>query len=122
MVGGKLLGSAGDLFADAGAAARLKRLAAAVAAPGRFDATVASLDEARAIVRTAMPDAVELPQAVAGKPYPSPPPGVKQWFQVHPPEPGVNHDMPHIKYADWTAGKRKTGGSSGHIFYPEPKP
>lgn len=86
--------------------------------PGRFDATVTSEAEAKRLVGEAMPDAVELPPAVAGQPYAGPPPGVRKWFQVHPPEPGVGHDQPHVKYADWTGGKKGRGGSWGHIFFP----
>jgi hypothetical protein len=41
-----------------------------VRAPGRYDATVGSEAEARRIVRGAMPDAVEVPPAVAGQLYP----------------------------------------------------
>ena len=88
-----------------------------IKAPGLFDDTVGSLDEARAAIKKAFPDAVELPPALPGKPYPSPPPGVKKWFQVHPPEPGVGNDLPHIKYVDWTTGKKGTGGSWGHLFF-----
>jgi hypothetical protein len=69
-----------------------------IKAPGLFNDTVGSLDEARAAIKKAFPDAVELPPALPGKPYPSPPPGVKKWFQVHPPEPGVGNDLPHIKW------------------------
>jgi hypothetical protein len=90
-----------------------------IKASGKFDDTVGSLAEASAAVKKAFPDAVELPPAIAGQPYPSPPPGVKQWFQVHPPEPGVGNNLPHIKYADWTTGKKGTGGSWGHIFFGE---
>jgi len=90
-----------------------------VKAAGNYDGIVGSLDEARQVMRAAMPDAVELPPAVAGQPYPSPPPGVKRWFQVQPPEPVVGNTQPHIKYADWTQGKRGNGGSWGHIFFPE---
>jgi hypothetical protein len=66
-----------------------------------------------------MPDAVELPPAVAGQPYPNPPPGVKKWYQLQPPEPQVGNHDPHFKYVDWTKGKRDAGGSSGHIFFPK---
>ncbi|MFO0528028.1 MAG: hypothetical protein ACK52A_08010 [Planctomycetota bacterium] len=90
-----------------------------IKAAGVFNHTVKSLDDALATIRKAMPDAVELPRAVAGHPYPSPPPGVKKWFQIHPPEPGVGNNLPHIKFADWTNGKKGTGGSWGHIFFPE---
>jgi hypothetical protein len=86
--------------------------------PGRFDATVASSAEATRLVREAMPDAVERPHAIAGQPYSVPPPGVKKWFQVHAPEPSVGNNQPHVKYADWTKGKKGRGGSWGHIFFP----
>jgi len=89
-----------------------------IKAAGSFNHTVKSLDDALATIRKAMPDAVELPPAVAGQPYPSPPAGVKKWFQIHPPEPGVGNNLPHIKFADWTNGKKGTGGSWGHIFFP----
>jgi len=82
----------------------------------KFDAIVSSEVEARRIVETALPHAIELPPAVVGKPYPSAP--VKAWFQVQPAEPSVGNDLPHIKYEDWTAGKKRTGGSWGHIFFP----
>ena len=90
--------------------------------PGRYDETTVSEDEARRLVRTALPDAVELPRAVAGQPYAGPPSGVREWFQVHPAEPGVGNDLPHIKYADWTRGKRGRGGSWGHLFFPPENP
>jgi hypothetical protein len=59
-----------------------------VKAPGKFDATVASEADALRVARSALPHATELPPAVAGQPYPSPPKGVKAWFQVQPAEPG----------------------------------
>jgi len=86
---------------------------------GKFDDSVSSLAEARVAIKKAFPDAIELPPAIPGKPYPSPPPGIKKWFQVHPPEPGVGNNLPHIKYADWTNGKKGAGGSWGHLFFPE---
>lgn len=86
--------------------------------PGRFDATVASEADATRLVREAMPDAVELPRAVAGQPYAGPPAGVKEWFQVQPPGPGVGNDLPHVKYADWTGGKKGRGGPWGHLYFP----
>jgi hypothetical protein len=86
--------------------------------PGRFDWTVASEDEARRLARAALPDAVELPRAVAGRPYAGPPPGVRKWFQVHPPETDIGNDLPHVKYADWTSGKKGRGGCWGHLFFP----
>lgn len=92
-----------------------------VGSPGRYDAAVGSEGEARRIIRQALPCAVELPPAAAGAPYPNPPPGVKAWFQRHPPEPGVGNPLPHLKYADWTKGKKGSGGSWGHVFFP-PQP
>jgi hypothetical protein len=89
-----------------------------VRAPGRYNATVGSEAEARRIVQSAMPDAVEVPLGVAGQPYPIPEPGIKKWYQVQPPEPEVGNDLPHIKYENWTRGKKKSGGSWGHIFFP----
>jgi hypothetical protein len=89
-----------------------------VKAPGRYDATVESEGEARQIVEQALPHALELPPAVAGQPYSSPPKGVKASFQVHPAEPAVGNNLPHIKYEDWTAGKKGSGGTWGHLFFP----
>ena len=86
--------------------------------PGKFDATVASEADARRVVRTALPHATEVPAGVAGVPYPCPPKGVKAWFQVQPAEPSVGNNLPHVKYEDWTAGKKRTGGSWGHVFFP----
>jgi hypothetical protein len=85
---------------------------------GRFDATAVSEAEALRIVRAALPQATELPRATAGRPYPSPSPGVLQWFQVHAAEPTIANDLPHVKYADWTKGKKGRGGSWGHIWFP----
>ncbi len=86
--------------------------------PGRFDATVSSEEEARRLIREALPDAVELPRAVAGQPCAPPPPGTRRWFQVHPAEPDVAQDLPHLKHADWTGGKKGRGGRWGHLFFP----
>ena len=91
-----------------------------VKAAGRYDATVGSEAEARRIIQQALPRAQELPPAVAGRPYPTPPPGARAWFQVQPAEPGVGHFLPHIKYADWTGGKKGSGGTWGHLFCPAP--
>ena len=89
-----------------------------IQAPGKFDAIVDSEADAVGIVRTALPHATEVSSAVAGQPYPSPPIGVKAWFQSHPAETGVGNDLPHVKYADWTRGKKGRGGSWGHLFFP----
>jgi hypothetical protein len=86
--------------------------------PGRFDATVGSEDDAKRLAKTALPHAVELPAATASQQYASPPKGVKATYQVHPAEPSVGNDLPHVKYADWTKGKKGRGGSWGHLFYP----
>lgn len=91
-----------------------------IQAPGKFDATVDSEADAVRVVRTALPHAAELPPAAAGQTYPPPPQGVKAWFQVHPAEPGAGNNLPHVKYADWTGGKKGSGGSWGHIFFPPP--
>ena len=89
-----------------------------VGAAGKYDATVDSEAEARRIVQAALPHALELPPAVTSQPYPNPPRGVKSWFQVHPAEPEVGNMLPHIKYADWTGGKKGAGGTWGHLFFP----
>jgi hypothetical protein len=86
--------------------------------PGRFDADAESLEEAERLVRRALPHAIEVEPAQAGQPYPSPPSGVDAWFQRHPPEPNVGQPKPHLKYADWTGGKKERGGSWGHVFFP----
>ena len=92
-----------------------------IQAPGKFDADVGSEADAKRLVSTALPHAVELPAAEAGKPYASPPKGAKATYQVHPAEPNVGNDMPHVKYADWTKGKKGKGGSWGHIYFPPPE-
>ncbi len=88
-----------------------------IQAPGRFDTVVRSEAEARRLLQQAMPDAVELPVAVSGQPYPSPPASCRKWYQFHPPEPNVGNNRPHFKYADWTHGKKGRGGSWGHIEF-----
>lgn len=91
-------------------------------ASGKFDATVGSKVDALRLVRLALPHAVEVASAVVGQPYPPPPAGAKAWFQLHPPDaaPGSGlPDLPHVKYADWTHGKRGRGGSWGHLFFPQ---
>jgi hypothetical protein len=88
-----------------------------IQAPGRYDAIVGSEADARCLLRQAMPDAVELPAAVAGQPYPTPAAGCQKWYQLHPSEPAVGNDRPHFKYVDWTQGKKRTGGSWGHIGF-----
>ena|ERR1017187_1359004 len=89
-----------------------------IQAPGRFDVTVGSEAEAKRLVKTALPHAIELPPATAGQAYSSPPKGAKATYQVHPAEPVVGNNLPHVKYADWTKGKKGRGGSWGHVFFP----
>jgi len=89
-----------------------------IQAPGKFDATVGSEAEAKRLVSAALPNAVELSPAISGQPYASPPRGVKATYQVHPAETGVGNDLPHVKYADWTNGKKGCGGTWGHVFFP----
>ena len=89
-----------------------------VKAAGRYDAVVGSEAEARRIVQQALPHAQELSPGGFGLPYPNPPAGVKAWYQVQPDEPNVGNLLPHIKYADWTGGKKGAGGSWGHLFFP----
>jgi hypothetical protein len=36
---------------------------------------------------------------------------------VHPAEPAVGYNQPHVKYVDWTRGKKGRGGSWGHINF-----
>jgi hypothetical protein len=88
-----------------------------IRAPGRYDVSVASAAEARRLLKLAMPDAVELPAAISGQPYPPPPAGCKKWFQLQPPEPNVGNLRPHFKYVDWSLGKKGRGGSWGHVEF-----
>jgi hypothetical protein len=92
-------------------------IAQGIQASGPYDAVTTSEDHARRLLQLAMPDAVELPPAVAGHPYPNPPSGCRKWYQLHPPEPRVGRTQPHFKYADWTGGKRGRGGTWGHIDF-----
>jgi len=87
---------------------------------GPFDAMAGSEDHARDLVSTALPHAIELPPAISGQAYANALPGQKAWYQVHPAEPDVGNEHPHVKYADWTKGKKGRGGSWGHIFFPPP--
>lgn len=38
----------------------------------------------------------------------------KPGFEVHPIENGINKNLPHLKWQDWSLGK--SGGAEGHIF------
>ena len=88
-----------------------------IRSPARFNATVGTEDEARRLVSMALPHAIELSPAIPGKAYSTPPQGQKAWYQVHPPEPSVGNHLPHVKYADWTKGKKGRGGSWGHLYF-----
>lgn len=88
-----------------------------IRATGVYNATVSSEDHGRMLLQIALPDAIELPPAVAGQPYPKPPHGCLKWYQLHPPEPHVGHMLPHFKYEDWTRGKKGSGGSWGHLNF-----
>jgi hypothetical protein len=91
---------------------------AGIKAPGRYDTTAASEQHARDLLQQAMPNAIEVPRAIAGLAYPSPPVGCKAWYQLHPPEPVAGNRHPHFKYNDWTVGKKGRGGSWGHVDFP----
>ena len=39
----------------------------------------------------------------------------KAGFEIHPAEPNVGNDLPHIKWKDWSSGK--ASGANGHIFF-----
>jgi hypothetical protein len=85
---------------------------------GRFDAVVNSEADAKRLVKAAIPHAVELLPAQAGQTYAAGPKGIKATYQVHPAEPKVGNNLPHVKYEDWTKGKKRSGGSWGHLFFP----
>jgi hypothetical protein len=86
--------------------------------PDKFEAHVASEAEALRLAQLALPHALHLSPAQSGQPYPQPPHGVLAWFQVHPAEPAVGNHLPHVKYEDWTGGKKGRGGCWGHLFFP----
>ncbi|SIO67996.1 intein C-terminal splicing region/RHS repeat-associated core domain-containing protein [Singulisphaera sp. GP187] len=82
-----------------------------------------SLDDALNAVKNFLgSDAIEAPPGVpdsAGNPgvYVDPAFGTKKWFRIEPPDGGSN--MFHIKFQDYTGGKRGRGGINGHITFPE---
>jgi len=41
----------------------------------------------------------------------------KVGFEIHPAEPNVENNLPHIKWQDWSKGK--ADGAEGHIFFGE---
>jgi hypothetical protein len=89
-----------------------------IAAPGKFDAEASSLGHALELAKKAFPNGEHVPSAIPGIPYPKPADSKGPWFQVHPPEKLV--DSWHVKYEDWTGGKKDSGGSWGHILFPDP--
>ncbi len=86
--------------------------------PGPFSPTAPSKQAALEWAQEAFPDAMHLPDAQPNAPYPSTA-GYKKWYRFEPAEPNVGNNMPHVKYTDWTGGKKGTGGSWGHIFFPD---
>lgn len=108
------VGRAGWLVHNACPKAILKKLRE----PGTFNPTASSKQEALEWAQEAFPDAVHLPDAQPNTPYPSTA-GYDKWYRFEPAEPDVGNNLPHIKYADWTGGKKNRGGSWGHIFYPD---
>jgi hypothetical protein len=78
---------------------------------------VDSESTARRLLQQALPDAIELPFATVGQPYPNPPAGCLTWFQLHPAEPLAGNYRCHFKYVDWTNGKKGQGGTWGHIEF-----
>ena len=51
---------------------------------------------------------LELKPTYTNEPY-------KAGYEVHPAEPNVGNNFPHIKWKDWTGGK--SNGAEGHIFF-----
>lgn len=89
-----------------------------IRSPGRFDADVDSAEEAERLVRIALPKARGLPDATEGLPYPTAPPGTDAWYQRHPAEPAIGNNKPHLKYVDWSRGKKGRGGTLGPHLLP----
>lgn len=71
--------------------------------------TVNTEKEARELLAEAKPNLKEYP-LYTKKQY-------KSGFEVHPAEPIVGNDLPHIKWKDWSSGKSEV--SDGHIFFTE---
>jgi hypothetical protein len=102
-------GSVGKQLSDKELLDKLKQ-------PGKHNVTVGTKTEALDLARKAVPTGTHLPDEVAGQAYGSTK-GIKSWFRVEPAEPAVGNDLPHVKFADWTGGKKRTGGRHGHIFF-----
>jgi hypothetical protein len=71
---------------------------------------VSNQQEAESLLKDAFPEIYKNPTPT----YSQQPPKTA-WWQLHPSEPSVGNDLPHIKFQDWTGGKSK--GVSGHIFF-----
>ncbi|MDW8244738.1 MAG: hypothetical protein RMJ88_16140 [Thermogemmata sp.] len=102
-------GTAGKQLSDEELLEKLTR-------PGRHNVTVTTKTEALNLARQILSGAQHLPDAVTGQAYGSTK-GIKKWFRLEPAEPAVGNNLPHVKFADWTSGKKTTGGRYGHIFY-----
>ena len=71
-----------------------------------------------ALFSTALPHAVEIPPAVAGKPYPKAASDVKAWYQVQPPEPEVEQPAATHKIRGLDGRQEVQGWSLGAYFLP----
>lgn len=60
------------------------------------------------------PDAVEYPPVFLGDRYVDPPPGTEKWFRLEPADGGSPNNLLRIPFADWSRGKKGTGGVGGH--------
>ena len=92
-----------------------------ISAAGKYDHVAGSQEEALDLARKAFLGGEEVPAATAIH-YPEAGNQRGPWFQVHPAEPIVTtsagKSWPHVKYEDWSRGKKSNGGSWGHIFFP----
>lgn len=71
-----------------------------------INANVKTEGQARMLIKEARPDLIEYsPEYTMGR---------KPGFEIHPAEPGINKNLPHLKWQDWSL--KKSGGSEGHIF------
>jgi hypothetical protein len=82
-----------------------------------YQVVVGAEAQTRHLLQKILHGAVELPPAVAGQPYPKPPPGCLNWFQLHPAEPAIGNAKPYFKYQNWTDGKKGRGGRWGQLGF-----
>ena len=68
---------------------------------------VSTEEQARQLLNEARRDMKEY-EKYTKEPY-------KKGFEVHPTEPNVENNLPHIKWKDWSTGKGN--GANGHIFF-----